>query len=105
MEIPPDIQNLKEVVGEIQKRISELENRTPERINGLIKKDFEPFFLRYPSLSNLLASGSFEQERLQYILNMHEQVTEGEVTLEGASEQVGQSLFDQYVEPNLETKK
>lgn len=59
-----------------------------------------PFFVeRYAILFAASCSPSFDYTRFRYMMSLRDQVTSNKKTLDDASKEVGQVLFDQYVVP------
>ena len=59
-----------------------------------------PFFAeRYVALLATSCSPGFDYARFRYMMSLRDKVTSNVRTLEDASKEVGQVLFDQYVAP------
>lgn len=63
------------------------------------EKVYPDFAMRYSVLFKLACAPDFDMPRLDYMLGLRDQITNNERTLENASVEVGQTLFDHYVKP------
>lgn len=65
------------------------------------RKRHAEFAERYPALFEMVCQPTFDMGRLNYMLNMREKVIQQDRTIDDASKEVGQVLFDEYVKPVL----
>lgn len=65
------------------------------------EKQYPEFASRYSYLFIMACEDNFDIERLQYMLHMRENIHKQHVTLEDASVEVGQKMFDVYIKDNL----
>lgn len=78
-------------------------------INDSLVKNKEQHFLskyaefkkQYPMLYTMACKGIPNMSMLEYMLDMMEKIKAQETTSHEASVEVGQKLFNQYVDPNL----
>ena len=68
-------------------------------------KKYPEFVERYPVLFASSCEDNFDYNRFKYMMRMREQVTSNKKTLEDASKEVGQRMFDAYVKPKLDMEK
>lgn len=95
---------------EIQKIVLEIACAagTPKEKENTFRRRYPEFAERYPALFEMVCLPTFDMAKLQYMLQLREQVMQKERTIDDASKEVGQSLFDEYVKPVLphaQTKK
>jgi hypothetical protein len=62
---------------------------------------YPEFVERYTNLFELACEPSFDMARLEYMLGLRDRIVAKEQTVEEASKEVGQTLFDVYVKPKL----
>jgi len=62
--------------------------------------DFED---RYPSLFAMACEPDFDVNMLKYMIGLREKVLTNEASLEVASKEVGQTMFDKYVKGFVES--
>lgn len=85
---------------EIVKEINAYEGNCTTRQSVFSKK--YPFFAkRYEHLFAMACEDGFDFERFVYMLNLRDEVTSHKKTLEAASIEVGQKMFDVYIKNNL----
>lgn len=59
------------------------------------------FARRYPKLVETAMQPDLDRGQLEYLLTMFERVQTQRVSFDAASHQVGRTMFDQYLAPNL----
>ena len=59
------------------------------------------FARRYPKLVETAMQPDLDKGQLEYLLQMFEKVQTQRVSFDAASHQVGRTMFDQYLAPNL----
>ena len=59
------------------------------------------FARQYPKLVETVMQPDFDQNQLDYLLTMFERVQTEQVSFNRASHQVGRTIFDRYVAPDL----
>jgi hypothetical protein len=65
-----------------------------------------PFFAEYyPALFATACSPGFDYSRFRYMMTLREEVATQQRSLDDASKEVGQVLFDQYVAPVIDVDK
>ncbi|NBP66911.1 MAG: hypothetical protein EBU66_19980, partial [Bacteroidetes bacterium] len=62
---------------------------------------YEEFRMKYPVLFDLACSDDFDMTRFKYMMRLREEVNTNKRTLENASEEIGQKLFDVYVKDKV----
>jgi len=62
---------------------------------------YADFKKQYPMLYSMACKGIPDMSTLEYMLSMIEKIKTQETTSHDASVEVGQKLFNQYVDPNL----
>jgi len=69
-----------------------------------LKQKYEVFEKKYPTLFSMMISekSKFDIRKLNKMITLQQQVAEAKLSAESASRQIGQELFDEYVQPNLE---
>jgi hypothetical protein len=72
---------------------------TPSEKEKKFRQKYPHFAEFYPTLLDLACRPQFEMSKLQYFLQLRDQITQRERTVEDASKEVGQALFDEYVQP------
>lgn len=70
-----------------------------------LKSNHKLFAERYPMLFEMCLTQEFSFSDLDYFLNMRERVLNDQVSMEKASEQIGQEWFDKYVDLSKHEKK
>ena len=65
-------------------------------------KKYPEFFENMPTLAESSCDPDFDYTRFKFMLRLRDQVTNKEKTLENASIEVGQTLFDHYVKPHIQ---
>ena len=75
-------------------------HKAGKTIDDVRKEHFE-FARQYPKLVETLMQNDLDTKQLQYMLTMFDKVRQQRITYERASHKVGQSMFDQYLAPNL----
>lgn len=73
-------------------------SRTPKKRRA---DEFADFAKEYPMLYEAACQPNFDLERLKYMLNLKDSIDRGENSLEKASIEVGQKLFDIYVKDKV----
>lgn len=71
----------------------------PKDKQQTFQKRHPEFAERYPALFEMACHPNFDMSKLQYMLNLRDQITQKERTVEDASKEVGQTLFNEYVHP------
>lgn len=67
----------------------------------LFEKEYPEFVTRYPYLFRMACEDKFDFERFQYMLNLRDRVEKSHITLDDASKEIGQRMFDVYVKDNV----
>lgn len=75
-----------------------------ERINQ-IKIDHAFFVERYPMLFEMCIRSDFNNDYLNYFLNMRDKIINDSISSEEASKQVGKEWFNQFVDTSKLPKK
>jgi hypothetical protein len=70
----------------------------------VFSKKYPEFVDRYPALFGTACEPGFDYNRFLYMMGMLDKVTTRQSTLDDASKEVGQALFDQYVAPVINEK-
>lgn len=65
------------------------------------RKKYHDFAEMYPALFEMACTPNFDISKLLYMLELREKVMQNETTVDDASKEVGQSLFNEYVKPVL----
>jgi hypothetical protein len=87
---------IKEIVEEIrQSKLSVIQKK------AYFEKKYSEFFENFPTLSDACCSPDFDYGRFKYMMTMRDNVLQEKVTLDGASKEIGQKLFDHYVKPHI----
>jgi hypothetical protein len=74
----------------------------------MFRKRHPDFAERYPALFLMACEPNFDMRKLSFMLDMMSKIDKQETTLDAASKEVGQTLFDEYVAPilpNAQTKE
>lgn len=87
-------------IVQIVKEIYEYNGTQKDKMR-IFEKKYTDFKDRYPTLFELSCSSDFDFQRFQYMMKLREQVITKERTLDNASAEVGQNMFNVYVKPNL----
>lgn len=95
-----DSQLASPVLIEIVKEIQSFNGTTKER-TAFFEKKYPDFVSKYNYLFKMACESDFDFERFAYMLNLRDQITAQQVTLEDASKEVGQKMFDVYIKDNL----
>jgi len=94
---------IRQTVSSIRKTIAS--SGASDKVVDKIKNDY-PFFLeRYPMLFDMVVREDFNQQYLDYFLNMRENVINDKVTTDEASKEIGQIWFNKFVDTSKMTKK
>jgi len=59
------------------------------------------FVKQYPKFFEKLMDPAVDETQMNYIIGMYEKVQQQKRTFDGASKEIGQKMFDQYVKPGL----
>lgn len=65
------------------------------------EKKYPEFVTNYNMLFTMACEDNFDFGRLQYMLNLKDDIDNKKVTFENASKEVGQKMFDVYVRDNV----
>lgn len=84
----------------IAKELQKLRGTHKERLEQG-RKLYPDFAEDFPVLFDLACDSKFDMDRLQRMLWMREQVKSEAVTLDQASAQVGQELFDTFIKDKI----
>lgn len=76
-------------------------NGTTKEKMKTFSKSHPSFAERYPALLEMACAPNFDMQRLEYMLNLRGQIQSKARTVEDASIEVGQVLFNEYVKPNI----
>ena len=68
---------------------------------SVFSKKYPEFVKRYEHLFEMACEDGFDFERFLYMLNLRDKITTKATTLEAASVEVGQKMFDVYIKDNL----
>lgn len=74
---------------------------TPKDKEKIFRKKHYDFAERLPALFDMACQPNFDMQKLMYMLQMRDQILNNQTTLEDASKDVGQTLFNEYVAPVL----
>ena len=87
---------IKEIVEDIrQSTLSVIQKK------AFFEKRYPEFFENFPTLSEACCAPDFDYGRFKYMMKMRDDVLQDKRTLDGASKEVGQKLFDHYVKPHI----
>lgn len=64
---------------------------------------YPKFKAKYPPLFLMACNDTIDMDKLQFMLDHLEKIKANELTLDQASEKVGQKLFDEYIGPKFPT--
>ena len=82
------------IVKEIQNSKLSVQSR-----QTFFRKKYNKFAERYSSLFEMACRPDLEMDKLEYMIRLRDRVNSGKTTLENASKNVGQRMFDEYVKP------
>jgi hypothetical protein len=88
-EIMTIVREIREYTGSDKRRKAEFEKKYPD------------FVERYPMLFQLACEPTFDLDRLEYMIKLRESIKTQETTLEDASKEIGQKMFDIYVKDRI----
>ena len=71
---------------------------------SVFSKKYAYFVDRYPVLFNTACEPGFDYNRFMYMMNMLDKVAKKQFSVDDASKEVGQALYDQYVAPTIGDK-
>lgn len=74
---------------------------SPKEKEAFFRKRHPEFAESYPALFEMACRPGFDMNRFIYMMEMREKVMQRERTVEDASMEVGQALFNEYVKPVL----
>ena len=80
--------------------VRENKHTTKERAH-LCRTKYPDFVERYPHLFEMICEPEFDLARFEYMIRLRDDIQERKRTLEDASKEIGQNLFDVYVKPKL----
>lgn len=69
------------------------------------KVRYKNFAAKYPMLFQMCCQDNFDFDRLCYMMNMIKSVNDNSVSYEDASKQVGQKMFEDYVDPLIKQQE
>jgi len=98
-----DVDETSLTADEIIKIVSEMRDMDalPKDRARYFKNKYPDFVERYPMLFEMACQTSFDMERFEYMINLKMKIDKKEDTVENASKEVGQKLFDTYVKPKI----
>lgn len=85
----------------VVREIRDLDMRPKDRTREVQQK-YPDFVERYPMLFEMACQDTFDMERFEYMIRLKEDIEKRRTTVEAASKEVGQKMFDEYVKPNLQ---
>ena len=94
-----DTKDIVLTVREIRKAAAD--DMTPEDI----RTQFSAFAERYPHLFVMTLEPTFDWDKFAYIISMKAKIDTSQTTVEDASKEVGQKMFDHYVKPKVDANK
>ena len=62
---------------------------------------YPKFKAKYPPLFSMACNQTIDMDKLQFMLDHLEKIKTNQLTLDEASAEVGQKLFDEYISPKL----
>jgi len=74
-------------------------SRSPKEKKKYYQRKFPEFAERYNALFEMACRPNFDMPRLRYMLAMRSRIQSQSLTVEQASAQVGQAMFNHYVKP------
>lgn len=87
--------------SEIMRIIREMQQSrlSEEQRKGFYSKRYVKFAERYQVLFEMACRPDMDMKKLEYMLSMREHVLRGSMSVDNASQHVGQKMFDEYVKP------
>lgn len=73
----------------------------PKDKDKTFRKKYYDFSEKYPALFDMACRPDFDIHKLNYMLQLREQISNNHTNIDEASKKVGQALFDEYVKPVL----
>ena len=95
-DLPSDV--IMNIVREIRSRPG-----TTKEKELWVEKQYPEFADRYKALMKMACESTFDMDRLEYLIRLREQVRNNERTVDDASKEVGQTMFDIYVKPVVDS--
>ena len=98
---------IKDTVSSLRKELEENSNllkNNPEEFDDLMKKKYDKFIEKYPTIYNKLKEGTLDEDKFEYMINMLSDVKSNKISDFDASVKVGERLVDHYVKPQLSKK-
>lgn len=80
-------------------------NKSSREKQKYCKRNYPDFVDRYPMLFEKVCEDDFDMNRFMYMMQLKEKIQNREHTVESASIEVGQTLFDIYVKPIVDKNK
>lgn len=87
---------------EILKVVTEMtedETRSPKEKKKFFQRKHPEFAERYSSLFEMACRPNFDMQKLRFMLAMRSKIQTNSMTVDQASAQVGQAMFNHYVKP------
>jgi hypothetical protein len=91
--------------NEIKKIIEEIQNSKILDKETYFSEKYPEFKEKNPVIFRVACEKGMDMNRLNYMITMIEQIKNSKITQEKASEEVGQVLFKDYVEPKVSKMK
>lgn len=81
------------------------QNKSMREKQKYCKRIYPDFVDRYPMLYEKVCEDDFDMNRFMYMMSLKEKIERREHTVESASIEVGQKLYDVYVKPIVDKNK
>lgn len=75
---------------------------TVKEKDAIFHRRYPEFAERYPALFEMACTPGFDIQKLFFMLELRDKIDARERTVEDASKEVGQALFDEYVKPIID---
>lgn len=98
-EINMDVDEIRSIVNDLR-TLGNSENKRQRE--G--KRRYAAFAERYPMLFEMACKDNFDMQRFEYMLNLRASIDNRQTTVEAASREVGQRMFDIYVKDKIPPK-
>lgn len=87
------------IIGIVNDILANKNQYTVAQCKDKYSKMFPDFAENFPVLFANVCEPNFDIEKFMYMMTMRDNIVNKSTTLEAASKEVGQTLFDKYVKP------
>lgn len=87
----------------LKEEVQRLKRTNKDEFRKRMETRYEQLHKRSPTLFDLVLQDDCDMEKLKWMLAMQAQIKSGKIDNDNASKIVGQKLFDEYVQPIVDS--